>query len=137
MTRNALQQARAIHELIARRLQNAEMAFGASLERLSALDAKIAALCIARAQIVHLAEDASAFSSIESFRYGARVNIEKLKKDRVETLNECEALRVELGRLLRRKIAIDGVLASIVEEHRRIKARAHSQTAHRGSPPVR
>ncbi len=124
MMRNALQQARTIHDIIARRLQNAEMALGASLMRLSALDAAIAALCVERAQIVQGMDEASTFAAIEARRRAAGLRIERMKEDRSEVEAAIDQQRRDTARLLRRKIALEGAMAPLVDEQRRRNARA-------------
>lgn len=125
MTRNSLKQAQTLDELISRRFDLAEQALVVALRRLSSLDDEIARLCIERARVPHLADDATAFVNIEARRSALAKDIDRLRQDRLAAETETEALRERLKRMLRRKIALKSAVASLSDETRRIASRRH------------
>jgi hypothetical protein len=124
MKKNVLRQAKALHEIVGRRLLNAELLLSAGLLRLSMLDAEISKLCVERAEISVAWNEPAAFASIEMRRRMAAARIEELRLSRLEAEAECERLRDETRRLLRRKIALDAAIDDIVSEERRKSRKA-------------
>jgi chromosome segregation ATPase len=110
-----LNETKALFSLTSKRLETAEIALGAALRRLSALDAEIAALCIERAQTA----DAPSLAAIELLRRMAALRIDEKRKERRALVDESETLRDETRRLLRQKIALEAELAASDEEIRR------------------
>lgn len=124
MTKTALHQARELHEIVGKRLQNAELLLGAGLLRLSMLDAEISKLCIERAELSLARADVEGLASIELKRRMAAARIEDMKRVRHEAEAECERLRGDTRELLRRKIALDAAIDDLVNEQRRRRRNA-------------
>ncbi|MFN0024037.1 MAG: hypothetical protein ACKVS5_09060 [Parvularculaceae bacterium] len=122
--RNDLQ-IRAIHDLICRQLLLAEDKLRISLAELSRLDEKISKLVVDRARIVGGDDDlTAAFASLEARRRAGSIEIAVLKQQRVEAVTACDESRGEARRLLRRKIALDGILSRLAEDEKERSRRA-------------
>lgn len=115
MTKTAIDGAKALFSLTSKRLEAAETAFGAALQRLSALDAEIAVLCIDYARTA----DEGSLAAVELMRRMAALRIEEKRRERRGLEAECDALRDETRQLLRQKIALEAELTAIEEENRR------------------
>ena len=115
MTKTVLHQARELHEIVGKQLQNAELLLGAGLLRLSMLDAEISKLCIERAELSLSRSDVDGFAAIEMKRRMAALRIEELK---------CDRLRGDTRGLLARKIALDAAIEELVTEQRRLQRKA-------------
>jgi hypothetical protein len=124
MTRTALKQAKELHEIVGRKLQNAELLLGAGLLRLSMLDAEISKLCIERAELSFAHAETEGLAAIEMKRRMAAARIDDLKRSRTEAEAECERLRGDTRSLLARKIALDAVLDELAIEQRRLQRKA-------------
>lgn len=119
MIRNSIRQAKALQDVVGRRLQNAELLLSAGLLRLSMLDSEISRLCIERAEISSAWDEPSAMASIELRRKMAAARIDELKAARLVADAECDRLRDETRGLLRRKIALDAAIDDLEGEQRR------------------
>lgn len=108
-----------VFALICKQLEAAETAFGASLRRLSTLDAEIAELVIARARSSASGDQALSVAAIELQRRMAALRIDDLRRSREAIETECEVLRHKTRRLLRQKIALESALSAALEEKRR------------------
>lgn len=123
MTKTELKKARELHEIVGKRLQNAELLLSAGLLRLSMLDAEISKLCIERAELSLSRLDADGLPAIEMQRRMAAARIEELKRRRHEAEAECERLRGDTRELLQRKIAIDAAIDDLVREQQQRRRR--------------
>ncbi len=124
MTRTQLTQAKDLHEIVAKKLQNAELLLGAGLLRLSMLDAEISKLCIERAELSFAHAETEGLASIELKRRMAATRIEELKRSRVDAEAECERLRADTRVLLARKIALDAATEELMIEQRRLQRKS-------------
>lgn len=124
MTKTVLHQARELHEIVGKQLQNAELLLGAGLLRLSMLDAEISKLCIERAELSLSRSDVDGFAAIEMKRRMAALRIEELKRSRHQAEAECDRLRGDTRGLLARKIALDAAIEELVTEQRRLQRKA-------------
>jgi len=119
VTRARLKEAKLLHDLLCRRLEDAERTLRAGLLRLSALDAEIARLCIECARIAGAGDDAAlSIASIEARRRAILSEIERLKKERHVAVAVCDQHRGTSCEILRRKIAVESALAAMEVEVR-------------------